>query len=47
MTQQFNMTDYDQEYKNFQWKIPEYFNFAGDVIDKWAEDPKKTCNALG
>jgi len=35
------MTDYDQEYKNFQWKLPEYFNFAGDVIDKWAKDPEK------
>jgi len=36
-----NMTDYDKEYSTFQWVVPEYFNFAGDVIDKWAEDPQK------
>jgi medium-chain acyl-CoA synthetase len=36
-----NMTDYDQEYAAFQWNVPEHFNFAGDVIDKWAEDPEK------
>ena len=41
MSKKFNMTDYEQEYKSFKWKVPEYFNFAGDVIDKWAEDPKK------
>ena len=36
-----NMTDYDKEYSTFQWEVPEYFNFAGDVIDKWAENPQK------
>ncbi|CAN2039023.1 AMP-binding enzyme [Candidatus Magnetomoraceae bacterium gMMP-15] len=36
-----NMTDYDKEYKEFKWERPEYFNFAGEVIDKWAEDPDK------
>ncbi len=41
MTQAHNMTDYDQEYANFQWEVPEYFNFAGEIIDKWAEDPQK------
>lgn len=41
MTQAHNMTDYDQEYANFKWEVPEYFNFAGEVIDKWAEDPQK------
>ena len=40
MTQvQPNMTNYDQEYAAFKWEVPEYFNFAGDVIDKWAGDP--------
>jgi len=36
-----NMTDYDKTYAEFKWEVPEYFNFAGDVIDKWAQDPNK------
>jgi acyl-coenzyme A synthetase/AMP-(fatty) acid ligase len=36
-----NMTDYDREYGAFQWEVPEFYNFAGAVIDKWAEDPHK------
>ncbi len=38
---QYNMTDYDKEYAQFKWEVPEYFNFAGQVIDKWAQDPDK------
>ena len=35
-----NMTDYDQERAAFKWSAPKKFNFARDVIDKWAvEDP--------
>ncbi|MFN2356776.1 MAG: AMP-binding protein [Desulfotignum sp.] len=41
MTVQPNMTDYDKEYKEFKWQVPEYYNFAGDVFDKWAEDREK------
>ncbi len=41
MTQAYNMADYEKEYEEFQWDIPEKFNFARDVIDKWAEDPDK------
>ncbi len=41
MTQTHNMTDYDQEYAQFRWEVPEYYNFAGEVIDKWAEDSQK------
>ncbi|MEW6276726.1 MAG: AMP-binding protein, partial [Bacillota bacterium] len=36
-----NMTDYDQTYAEFKWEVPEYFNFARDVFDKWAQDPGK------
>ncbi len=36
-----NMTDYGKEYAAFKWEVPEYYNFAGAVIDKWAEDPEK------
>ncbi|OQY60381.1 MAG: acyl-CoA synthetase [Desulfobacteraceae bacterium 4572_88] len=41
MSQEPNMTDYDKTCKAFQWDVPEYFNFAGEVIDKWAENPEK------
>lgn len=36
-----NMKDYDKTYAEFKWEVPEYFNFARDVLDKWAEDPNK------
>ncbi|WP_041283239.1 AMP-binding protein [Desulfofundulus kuznetsovii] len=35
------MVDYDKTYAEFKWEKPEYFNFARDVIDKWARDPNK------
>lgn len=38
---QHNMTDYDKTYAEFRHEVPEYFNFAGDVVDKWAQDPEK------
>jgi acyl-coenzyme A synthetase/AMP-(fatty) acid ligase len=41
MSQAHNMTDYDKTYAEFKWDVPEYFNFAGDIIDKWAKDPNK------
>jgi medium-chain acyl-CoA synthetase len=43
MTQlsKLNMTDYDKEYAQFKWQVPEFFNFAGEVVDKWAKDPNK------
>ncbi len=36
-----NMTDYEAEYRNFQLDVPEYFNFAADVIDRYAQNPDK------
>ncbi len=39
--QRYNMEDYDAEYQQFKWNTPEYFNFANDVVDRWAEDPNK------
>ena len=32
---------YDIMYKNFRWKVPEYYNFGFDVVDQWAEDRTK------
>ena len=36
-----HMTDYEVEYRNFQLDVPEYFNFAADVIDRYAQNPDK------
>jgi len=35
------MTDYEAERREFRLEVPEYFNFATDVIGKWASDPTK------
>ncbi len=34
-----HMTDYEAERRNFHLDVPEYFNFATDVIGKWASIP--------
>ncbi|WP_376793546.1 acyl-CoA synthetase [Thermogemmatispora sp.] len=36
-----NMVDYEVERRTFHIDVPEYFNFAVDIIGKWAQDPKK------
>lgn len=36
-----NMTDYEAERRNFSLEVPEYFNFAIDVVGTWAQDPHK------
>src|SRR5437879_11831421 len=36
-----NMTDYEAERRNFHLDVPELFNFATDVIGKWARDSHK------
>jgi len=41
MSQTHNMTDYDKSYQDFKLEVPEYFNFSGDVVDKWAKEPDK------
>ncbi len=33
-----NMTDYGAEYAAFRWDRPERFNFASDVVDRWARE---------
>ncbi len=34
--------NYPNLYKNFEWKIPEFYNIGQDVCDKWAEqDPDR------
>ena len=36
-----NLTDYAAERAAFHWAPPPRFNFARDVLDRWAEDPLK------
>lgn len=33
-----NMKNYEETVRTFQWDIPERFNFAWDVVDRWATD---------
>ncbi len=35
------MTNYQTTWDNFKWKLPQYFNYGGDVVDKWAADPNR------
>ncbi len=42
MANNSNKDEYEKIYKNFNWNIPEYYNFGFDVVDKWAEkNPEK------
>jgi len=41
MVKKTNTDKYDKLYKNFEWEVPEYYNFGFDVCDKWAEDRTK------
>jgi acyl-coenzyme A synthetase/AMP-(fatty) acid ligase len=36
-----HMTDYEAARRDFHLDVPEYFNFAIDVMDKWASSPDK------
>ncbi len=33
--------DYETMVREFEWTVPEHFNFGFDVVDKWAEDRTK------
>jgi acetyl-CoA synthetase/medium-chain acyl-CoA synthetase len=33
-----NIGDYETTYANFEWEMPEKFNFGRDVVDAWEED---------
>ena len=36
-----NMQNYEETYASFRVDVPEFYNFAFDVVDKWAEDRTK------
>ncbi|HZV48609.1 MAG TPA: AMP-binding protein [Candidatus Dormibacteraeota bacterium] len=40
-TQQHNLTDYEETVRTFRLEVPERFNFARDVVGRWARDPDK------
>ena len=33
-----NMKDYEETYSSFNWERPEKYNFARDVVDRWANE---------
>lgn len=35
------ITDYASARADFIWETPTHFNFAGDVLDRWAEEPDR------
>jgi acetyl-CoA synthetase/medium-chain acyl-CoA synthetase len=40
-TREHNLTDYEAAIRDFRLEVPERFNFARDVIDRWAADAGK------
>jgi acyl-coenzyme A synthetase/AMP-(fatty) acid ligase len=42
-----NIGDYETTYAQFEWEMPERFNFGRDVVDKWAEEDRPAMNWLG
>ena len=32
---------YDEICSNFKWEIPEFYNIADDVCDRWAQDESR------
>ncbi len=35
------MVDYEQTCREFRWEVPQHYNFAFDVVDRWGEDARK------
>jgi acyl-coenzyme A synthetase/AMP-(fatty) acid ligase len=35
------MLDYEQTCRDFRWDVPEHYNFAFDVVDRWGDDAEK------
>jgi len=33
--------NYEKLYREFEWNVPEFYNFGFDVVDRWAEDRTK------
>jgi acyl-coenzyme A synthetase/AMP-(fatty) acid ligase len=35
------MVDYEQTCREFRWDVPEHYNFAFDVVDRWGEEAQR------
>ena len=35
------MRSYEAAHERFAWQVPETFNYGGDVVDAWAEEPDR------
>ncbi|HCU89586.1 MAG TPA: AMP-dependent synthetase [Gammaproteobacteria bacterium] len=38
-----NGSTYDEVYDSFSWNIPERYNIANDVCDRWADNPERVA----
>ncbi|MEK9542021.1 MAG: AMP-binding protein, partial [Luminiphilus sp.] len=36
-------SSYEEIYDKFRWQIPDYFNIADAVCDRWAQDPTRVA----
>ena len=43
MSQQFQIGDYRETYRNFRLDVPDRFNWAYDVFDHWGRQPQKVA----
>ena len=45
------MREYHETYRSFRLEVPTHFNFGGDVVDRWAENPDHLaliwCDEIG
>ena len=41
MSQPYQIGDYAETYRTFRLDVPERYNWAYDVFDRWGEDPQK------
>ena len=35
------MVEYERTCRDFRWEVPEYYNFAFDIVERWAEDAQQ------
>ena len=41
MNSYYQIGDYKKTYRDFQLNVPERYNWAYEVFDKWGDDPNK------
>jgi len=43
MTQKYQIGDYQESYRTFRQEVPERYNWAYEVFDRWGRDPDKVA----